>query len=75
MTALQRLRHLRLVNCVTDPLTCISRLTQLTSLEVLQDLWQELDTLDNFQLLVRWVSSNCIAAAAGVLCRMHHGIA
>jgi hypothetical protein len=38
ITALQRLQHLRLFNCVTAPLTSgISRLTQLTSLTILGD--------------------------------------
>ena len=36
ITALQRLQHLRLRDCVTAPLALgISRLTQLTSLEIL----------------------------------------
>ena len=38
ITALQRLQRLRLNQCVTAPLACsISQLTQLTSLEFLQD--------------------------------------
>jgi hypothetical protein len=38
ITALQRLQHLRLGNCVTEPLARdIRQMTQLTSLDLLQD--------------------------------------
>ena len=43
ITALQRLQHLRLGNCKTAPLThAISRLTQLTCLEIPQHEQYEL---------------------------------
>lgn len=53
ITALQRLQRLRLFNCVTAPLTSgISRLTQLTSLEVLSDPYDE-DVYDPEPVAVR----------------------
>ena len=37
-TILQRLQHLRLGNCITEPLACdLSQFTQLTSLEIPAD--------------------------------------
>jgi hypothetical protein len=37
-TILQRLQHLRLGNCITEPLACdLCQLTQLTSLEIPSD--------------------------------------
>lgn len=53
IAALQRLQHLRLYSCVTAPLTAgISRLTQLTSVEVLSDPYDE-DVYDPGPMTVR----------------------
>lgn len=58
ITALQRLQHLRLANCLVKPLTLsISQLTQLTSLEILdEDLMAAGIHDDPNAVAVRWSS-------------------
>ena len=54
ITAVQRLQHLRLDNCVTAPLTqSISRLTQLTCLEIAQDELCKWDAYTPHEVMVR----------------------
>lgn len=59
ISALQRLQHLRLANCLVKPLTVsISQLTQLTSLEILdEDLMAACIHDDPNPVAVRWSSS------------------
>ena len=54
ITALQRLQHLRLDKCVTAaPTHSISRLTQLTCLEVTQDELHHYEIWTAYELVVR----------------------
>jgi hypothetical protein len=54
ITALQRLQHLRLGNCMSSPRTqSISRLTQLSCLEITHDELFELDYTSPADLVVR----------------------
>jgi hypothetical protein len=55
ITALQRLQHLRLTDCVTAPLALgIDQLTQLTSLEIFSGDLLEQSFYDYPDLIVAW---------------------
>lgn len=54
ISALQRLQHLRLDNCMTAPLTqSISHLTQLTCLEITQDELCKWEVYTPHEVMVR----------------------
>ena len=55
MTVLQRLQHLRLGNCITEPLACdLSQFRQLTSLEIPSDDLDDHDVYVPGPVEVRW---------------------
>jgi hypothetical protein len=68
ITALQRLQHLRLGNCMTEPLAVgVSRLTQLTSLKIFSVADAD---IDGPTFLAVWCpSSNCNAADVHTWCQ------
>ena len=55
ITALQRLQHLRLYNCLTEPLAGgISRLSQLTSVSIISSDLHSEDNHEPGSVAVRW---------------------